>query len=90
MSNRPGFKLADLKMGLDSLPKLKIELTEDQGLVLTFEINKAFSSQILEHCRIGGKISFSAGKMETEGTILSIETRNDYSKIILINLTGIV
>jgi hypothetical protein len=84
------FKLADLEVGNGTLPSLIIELTEEKGFILTFIIDHAFPAQVLEQCNIGSLIKISVGKLSADGTVESVELREGYSKIVLINLLGII
>jgi hypothetical protein len=84
------FKLAGLELNPDPLPTLNIELTEDHGFVLTFETVHPFSSQILEQCVIGNSLEISVGLLSTSGTVFSLENKENYAKIVLTDLLGIV
>jgi hypothetical protein len=84
------FLLAGLPIDPDPLPTLVIELTVDKGLVLTFSTAHSFSSQILEQCQIGNLLTMTVGNLSASGTVFEITTREDYSKIVLINILGIV
>lgn len=84
------FLLAGLPIDPDPLPVLSIELTADRGFVLTFSTAHAFSSQILEQCQIGGLITMTVGNLSASGTVSEVTIREDYSKIVLINILGIV
>lgn len=84
------FALAGLAISADPLPSLTIELTSDRGFVLTLITEHSFSSQILEHCAIGGQIVIAVGKLSTIGTVAEINSAENYSKLVLINLEGIV
>jgi hypothetical protein len=84
------FELAGLPIDPDPLPTLTIELTADRGFVLTFSTNHSFSAQILEQCHIGGLITMTVGNLSASGTVAEVITREDYSKLVLINILGIV